>query len=527
MSEASGNNAAGAAPLADRMRPRSLRELIGQEHLSGPSGPLARFLAGGVIPSMILWGPPGSGKTTLARLIGQTEGYVFEQFSAVLSGVREVRGAVDRARERMARGGPKTILFVDEIHRFHRGQQDAFLPHVESGLIVLVGATTENPSFEVNSALLSRCRVFVLKTLAPEALRRIGEAALADPIRGMGKSGIMLDEEAWSEALAHAEGDARRLLNLLEIAAHPVEGPPGGSSPTKRVVTAAELRNLLQRRVPRRLGDEDHYDWISALIKSLRGSDPDAGLYWLARMLEAGEDPRFIARRLIIFASEDIGLAEPGALAQTIAAKEAVLFVGMPECSLALSQAVLYCALAPKSNSAYVSYQRTLELIRGQGPSPVPDRLRNAPTRLMKALGHGQGYRYPHDAAGRFVPESYLPDSLRGRSLYRHSIQGREPRMVDDHRRRTGDFFRIAPEEPPEAGGFSRGTGPDPAPSSRIARSSSPAPASSGTAPDTGPAPASGTVGGKGPAPASGTGSGAGPAPASDTASGSDPTPAP
>ena len=444
-----------AAPLADRRRPCGLDEVLGQEHLTGPGGPLRRAFETGNIPSMILWGPPGSGKTTVARILGGHPRMAFEQFSAVLSGVKEVRATVDRARARLEADGRRTILFVDKIHRFNKAQQDAFLPHVESGLVTLIGATTENPSFEVNHALLSRCRVYVLRPLDDAALRRIGEVALEDLECATGVPGASVEDAAWELLLRVADGDARKLLNLLE------------ASWAQRAASADRVDRELVERVaqqplPSRQGDEDHFDWISALHKSLRGSDPHASLYWLARMLEAGEDPLFVVRRLIVFASEDVGLADPGALVYAIAARDALEFVGMPEGYLALSQLVLYLALAPKSNSAYAGYLQARTLVQEKGALPVPWRIRNAPTGLMRSLGYGRGYRYPHEAPGRWVAESYLPDALIGRTLYRPSAVGREPRLVDDHRRRTRDFYQLrSPDSPEPAEGRSPG-GPGP-----------------------------------------------------------------
>lgn len=429
-------------PLADRMRPRSLDELVGQAHLLGPGRVLRTALERGELHSMILWGPPGSGKTTLASLMAQVSGAHFVAFSAVLSGVKEIRQVVAEAEAERARRGRQTILFVDEIHRFNRAQQDAFLPHVEKGTLVLVGATTENPSFEVNAALLSRCRVYVLERLAEEDVLLLLRRAVADPERGLGRSGVTIADDGLRAIAALADGDARAALNVLELAATLAEG---GGPP----VTATTVREAAQRRalLYDRAGEE-HYNLISALHKSLRDSDPDAALYWMTRMLESGEAPLYIARRLVRFASEDVGNADPSALGLTLAAKEAYDFLGSPEGELALAQATLYLALAPKSNAAYVAYGEARDDVRARPAEPVPLHIRNAPTALMKGLGYGAGYQYAHDAPDARVDQEHLPESLRGRQYYRPTDRGREAEIG----RRLAEWRRWRAERREERG---------------------------------------------------------------------------
>ncbi len=404
------------APLADRMRPIKLDEFEGQEHLIGPGRLIRKAIESDVIPSMILWGPPGSGKTTLAQVIAKTTQRTFVTFSAVLQGVKEVRAIVEEARIRLDNGQGGTILFVDEIHRFNKSQQDAFLPHVEAGTITLIGATTENPSFEVNGALLSRCRTYVLKALADDDIAAIVERAIADPDRGLGKESIILSPEAKDLLVNYANGDARTALNALETAAAGSQTVEDGTKP----ISLETMREALtQRRVAYDNKGEEYYNLISALHKSLRGSDPQAGLYWLARMLEGGAEPLYIARRLVRFASEDIGLADPQALVQAIAAKHAVHFLGMPECNTALAQLVVYLATAPKSNRIYTGYAEARADVEGTRNEPVPIHIRNAPTKLMKDLGYGKEYQYDHDAPDGFSGQDFLPDSLQGKVYYK------------------------------------------------------------------------------------------------------------
>jgi putative ATPase len=412
-----------AAPLADRMRPRTLDEIVGQDHLLGPGRVLRAAIETGELHSMILWGPPGSGKTTLASLMASVTGARFVAFSAVLSGVKEIREVIGEAERERARRGIRTILFVDEIHRFNRAQQDAFLPHVEKGTVVLVGATTENPSFEVNSALLSRCRVYVLRALGDDDLLAIIRRALADGARGLAALRPEVTDEGLRSIARVANGDARVALNVLEVAVALTPAPGGGP----RRVTEASIREAAQRRTL--LYDksgEEHYNLISALHKSLRDSDPDAALYWLTRMLEAGEDRLYLARRLVRFASEDVGNADPAALSLTLAAKDAYDFLGDPEGELALAQAVIYLALAPKSNAVYVAYNEAKADVAERPAEPVPLHIRNAPTRLMKELGYGAGYQYAHDAPDARVDQDDLPEALRGRQYYRPTERGLE-----------------------------------------------------------------------------------------------------
>jgi putative ATPase len=412
-------------PLADRMRPRSLDEYVGQDHLLGAEGLLGRAVREDRIFSVIFWGPPGSGKTTLARIMAQETKSHFISFSAVLSGVKEIRRVVEEASELWRLQRRKTILFVDEIHRFNKSQQDAFLPHVESGLITLIGATTENPSFEVIAPLLSRMRVLTLKPFTEEDLTLIVRRALADRERGLGRLDIEIDPEALSHIVWSADGDARSALNSLEAASSLAD--KGGE--TERRITRSFVEEAIQKKALQYdKSGEEHYNLISALHKSLRGSDPDAALYWLGRMLMAGEEPLYIARRLIRFASEDVGNADPRALTVTIDAMQAFHFLGSPEGELALAQAVVYLATAPKSNSLYAGYGLVRSTIARTGTLPVPLHIRNAPTKLMKELEYGKGYLYAHDFAEAYVPQDYLPDELRGKGpqFYRPSERGYE-----------------------------------------------------------------------------------------------------
>ncbi len=409
-------------PLAERMRPRTLSEFVGQEHLLAPGRVLRRAMEEGRLFSVMFWGPPGCGKTALAHLLAQGTGSRFVSFSAVLSGVREIREVIQEAEVEWARRRRRTVLFVDEIHRFNKAQQDAFLPHVESGRIVLVGATTENPSFEINKALQSRMRLLVLHPLSAEEIRKVVERALGDAERGLGGTGVRMLPEAMELLCRSVQGDARQALNALELAAGLAR-----AKGAEAVISRREIEEALQQKsLLYDKSGEEHYNLISAFIKSLRGSDPDAALYYMVRMLEAGEDPLFLARRMVIFASEDVGNADPHALPLAVAAKEAVHFVGMPEAALNLAQAATYLATAPKSNASYLAYLAAREAVRAHGALPVPLSLRNAPTEWMKELGYGKEYQYPHDAPGGYVPEEYLPQELRGQVFYRPSDRGGE-----------------------------------------------------------------------------------------------------
>ena len=405
-------------PLAERIRPQTLEEFVGQEHLLGNGRVLSKMIAHDEISSMILWGPPGSGKTTLAKIIANTTTSHFIPFSAVMSGVPELRNAVKEAQTQWSLYSKKTILFVDEIHRLNKNQQDAFLPHVENGTIILIGATTENPSFEVNRALLSRCQVFVLRCLTEEHIISLLERAARDVERGLGQYPLMIHPDIFPLLAGHADGDTRIALNYLELLVVNTEPNADGV----REISAETLGRLLGEKTLRYdKNGEDHYNIISAFIKSLRGSDPDAAVYYLARMLNAGEDPMFIARRMVILASEDIGNADPQALVLSVAAMQAVHFVGLPEAQLILSQAAIYLARAPKNNAEYIAILKAKDDVKRFGSLPVPLHLRNAPTRLMQDLGYGKEYKYPHDYAGHHVKQDYLPDELRGTQYYQPS----------------------------------------------------------------------------------------------------------
>jgi putative ATPase len=463
-------------PLADRMRPRMLDEFVGQEHLIAPGKPLRAQIERDDLGSLIFWGPPGTGKTTLAQIIARMSRAEFIEFSAVLSGIKEIKQVMADA-ERARQYGTRTIVFVDEIHRFNKAQQDAFLPHVEKGNIRLIGATTENPSFEIISALLSRSRVYVMKPLTEEQLVGLLRRALADEERGLGAMKVSASDEVLKQIAAYSSGDARSAYNVLEVAAtlvlekvrvsreegqrpHPPQKTGKGGAPSLAKTSAAEIttdivQDALQKRVL--LYDkagEEHYNLISALHKSVRNSDPDASLYWLGRMLEAGEDPLYIARRVVRMAVEDIGLAEPNALALCMAARDAVDFIGMPEGNLALAQAVVYLALAPKSNALYTAYSDVQQDVERTAAEPVPLHLRNAPTGLMKKLGYGHGYQYAHDLDDKVADMQCLPDNLKDRRYYQPTNEGLEKRIrerLEEIRRRRS--LQPSPETKTESGG--------------------------------------------------------------------------
>jgi putative ATPase len=413
------------APLADRMRPRTLDEFVGQAHLLGERRLLREMIEGQRLHSLILWGPPGSGKTSLARVIAHGTDARFMLFSAVLSGVKELRAAIEEARAERRRGR-STILFIDEIHRFNKAQQDALLPHVEAGTVTLIGATTENPSFEIIAPLLSRTSVLVLQPLAPDEIRALVERALVDAERGLGGRGVVIDAAGLDFLVEQSHGDARAALNILETAADLAARRGTGTIDLKLAEEAAQHRALRYDKA-----GEEHYNIVSAFIKSLRGSDPDAALYWMMRMLEAGEDPLFIARRMVILAAEDIGLADPQALVVAIAAKDAFEFVGLPEGKIPLAEAAVYLATAPKSNASYKGMLAAAADVDEHGPLPVPMHLRNAPTPLMKSLGYGHGYEYAHDQPDQIVGHAHLPDRLAGRRYYHPTAVGAERQVSE------------------------------------------------------------------------------------------------
>ena len=412
--------AAKKSPLADRMRPQNLAEFVGQEHLVGPDKILRGFMERKELVSMIFWGPPGVGKTTLALIVAKTIGAHFVSFSAVLSGVKDIRAVIEEAKQQLKYYGKSTILFVDEIHRFNKSQQDAFLHHVEDGTITLIGATTENPSFEINAPLLSRCKVLVLEQLSADNIKTIITNTLSNKERGLGNLKIAIDDDAFNFIVELSHGEARVALNTLESALM-LTSP---DKKDKRRITLKIAQEAMQRKaLLYDKGGEEHYNVISAFIKSMRGSDPDAAVYWLARMLEAGEDPLFIARRMVIFASEDIGNADPSAVQVAVAVKDAFHFVGMPEGWIPLSQGVTYLASAPKSNASYKAYLSALEDVKEKGALGVPLHIRNAPTPLMKDLGYGKGYKYPHNHGGH-IEQSYLPEELQGKEYYKPTENG-------------------------------------------------------------------------------------------------------
>lgn len=425
--EAARESAEKAAPLADRMRPRRLDDFAGHSGIVGPDAPLRKAILADRLFSIILWGPPGCGKTTLARIVAEETRSRFVHFSAVLSGVKEIRGVIDAAKGDWQRRRKRTLLFVDEIHRFNKSQQDAFLHHVENGLITLIGATTENPSFEVIPALVSRCKVMKMRALSETEIGRIIDRALTDRDKGLGRMGLTLEDAARDHLIRAADGDARAALNNLEMAAFMAAGEDKSSEGQGGIVRLADVETAIGRKALRydKSGDA-HFDLISALHKSLRGSDPDAAIYWLCRMLAAGEDPLYVARRMVRFASEDVGNADPTALTVALNAMESYRFLGAPEGDLALVQAAAYLAAAPKSNRLYAAHNAVKKAIKETGSLPVPLHIRNAPTGLMKEMGYGKGYKYAHDFDDAYAPQTYLPKKLEDRTFYDPSDRGEE-----------------------------------------------------------------------------------------------------
>ncbi|WP_139490355.1 AAA family ATPase [Brevibacillus dissolubilis] len=421
-----------AQPLAARLRPRTLDEVLGQEHIVGEGKLLRRAIEADQVSSLIFYGPPGTGKTTLAKVIARTTKSYFAELNAVTAGVADIRRIVDEAKDRLVMNGQRTTLFVDEIHRFNKSQQDALLPYVEEGTIILIGATTENPFFEVNAALLSRSQIFQLQSISEDDLKRVVHRALTDEQNGLGELHVTIDEEALDHLVRYAEGDARRLLNALELAASTTPLSADGSI---RITLDVAVESIQRRAVRYDKSGDNHYDTISAFIKSIRGSDPDAALYWLARMIDAGEDPKFIARRLVISASEDVGNADPQALSVAVSCFQALELIGMPEGRIALGQATTYLATAPKSNAAYNGINQALAHVREEGHKPVPAHLRDQSYKGAARLGHGAGYLYPHNYPEGYVPQQYLPDGV-DVSFYRPKTNGYEQEIRERQSKR-------------------------------------------------------------------------------------------